>query len=153
MELVSLERRGDLFIYAGRFRREGGSKGVAMDAILWKERITDSCKSAGTYQTFFDDLIEILADIMERRDIALGQWKKTKKTLANYTNKGGNKNTVVHPQLKVVQDCESSALAYWRELGLTPASFKKLTETEVKQIRQMDPLSAAIKDLDFNTEL
>ena len=68
-------------------------------------------------------------------------------------NKGGNKNTVVHPQLKVVQDCESSALAYWRELGLTPASFKKLTETEVKQIRQMDPLSAAIKDLDFNTEL
>ena len=120
-----------------------------MDAILWRERITASCRSAGTYQPFFDDLIEILADSMERRDIALGQWKKTKKTLANYTNKGGNKNTVVHPQLKVVQECESSALAYWRELGLTPSAFKKLTDTEVKQIRQLDPLSAALKDFEF----
>lgn len=124
-----------------------------MEAILWRERIADSCKSAGTYQPFFDDVIEILADILERRDIALGQWKKNKKTLATYTNKGGNKNTVIHPQLKVVQECDSTALAYWRELGLTPASFKKLTDTEVKQIKQMDPLSAAIKDLDFNTEL
>ena len=124
-----------------------------MDAILWRERITASCKSAGTYQPFFDDLIEILADIMERRDIALGQWKKTKKTLANYTNKGGNKNTVVHPQLKVVQECESSALAYWRELGLTPSSFKKMTAEESKVSINLDPISSAMKDLGFDTEL
>ena len=120
-----------------------------MDAALWRERITNSCKSAGTYHPFCDDLIDTLADIMERRDIALGQWRKKKQTIAAYTNKGGNKNYVTHPQLKVAQDCESSALAYWRELGLTPSAFKKLTDTEVKQIRQLDPLSAALKDFEF----
>ena len=31
---------------------------------------------------------------MERRDIALGQWRKKKQTIAAYTNKGGNKNYV-----------------------------------------------------------
>lgn len=124
-----------------------------MDAALWRERIVNSCKSAGTYHPFCDDLIDTLADIMERRDIALGQWRKKKQTIAAYTNKGGNKNYVTHPQLKVAQDCESSALAYWRELGLTPSSFKKMTAEESKVSINLDPISSAMKDLGFDTEL
>ena len=123
-----------------------------MDAALWRERIVDACQQAGTYQPFSNDIIDILADIMERRDIALADWKKKKKTLVGYTNKGGNKNMVTHPQLKVAQDCESSALAYWRELGLTPSAFRKMTTTEVK-IKEMDPLSKAIAELSFDTGL
>lgn len=122
-----------------------------MDAALWREKIVDSCKTAGTYQPIFDDVIDTLADILERRDIALTQWRKKKQTIATYTNKGGNKNYVTHPQLKVVQECESSALAYWRELGLTPATYRKMTSGEIEFEKKLDPLSQAMKDLSFDT--
>ena len=121
-----------------------------MEKAEWIKRITAACEEVGTYRPAFNNVIDTLADILERRDQAQKTFFDTGgNVIVTHTNKGGNKNTVVHPQLKVVQECESSALAYWRELGLTPSAFKKLTDTEVKQIRQMDPLSAALKDLDF----
>ena len=36
---------------------------------------------------------------------------------------------VKNPALKVVDDLNKTALAYWRDLGLTPAGLKRLGES------------------------
>ena len=43
-----------------------------------------------------------------------------------HTNKGGNTNLVKNPALVIINECNQQALAYWRDLGLTPSGFKKL---------------------------
>ena len=39
---------------------------------------------------------------------------------------------VKNPALLVVMDCNTQALAYWRDLGLTPAGYKRLNADVVK---------------------
>ena len=43
-----------------------------------------------------------------------------------HTNKGGATNMTKNPALVVIMDCNAQALAYWRDLGLTPAGLKRL---------------------------
>ena len=43
-----------------------------------------------------------------------------------YTNKAGATNLTKNPLLILWDDLNKSALAYWRDLGLTPSSYKKL---------------------------
>ena len=35
-----------------------------------------------------------------------------------------------NPALVIINECNQQALAYWRELGLTPAGYKKLKPEE-----------------------
>lgn len=93
----------------------------------WRKKILAACEEAGTYQPFFDLAIEQLAGIMETRDQAQKQYKAMGKSpVIKHTNKGGATNLVKNPALVVINDCNQQALAYWRDLGLTPAGFKKL---------------------------
>ena len=99
-----------------------------MNKSDWKNRITESCESAGTYRAFFDDIIETLAGILERRDMAIETFEKTGgNVIVKHTNKGGSTNLEQNPALRLVNDLERDALAYWRELGLTPSAYKKMT--------------------------
>ena len=104
-----------------------------MNKSQWKKRIKKACEDAGTYQPFFDSVIDTLAGIMEMRDnaeerfLALGG-----NTVVKHTNKGGSTNIVKNPALVVLMDCNAQALAYWRDLGLTPAGLKKLNAEVVK---------------------
>lgn len=50
-----------------------------------------------------------------------------------HTNKAGATNPTKNPALIVWTDMNSLALQYWRELGLTPSSFKKITGDSVKK--------------------
>ena len=43
-----------------------------------------------------------------------------------HTNKGGATNMIKNPALVAIMDCNSQALAYWRDLGLTPAGLRRL---------------------------
>ena len=43
-----------------------------------------------------------------------------------HTNKGGATNMTKNPALVAIMDCNAQALAYWRDLGLTPAGLKRL---------------------------
>lgn len=93
----------------------------------WKSRIEDACKAAGTYKEHFADVIETLAGILEKRDQAEAQFYSTGgNAVVAHTNKGGNTNIVKNPALVVYMDLNSQALAYWRDLGLTPSGLKKL---------------------------
>lgn len=93
----------------------------------WRKKIRAACEEAGTYEPFFDLAIEQLAGIMERRDAAMKQYKATgKHPVIQHTNKGGATNLVKNPMLVIMNECDQQALAYWRDLGLTPKGFKAL---------------------------
>lgn len=99
-----------------------------MKKILWKKKIKEACEAAGTYQPFFDSVIDSLAGIMDLRDEAQKQFKASGcKTTVEHTNKGGATNITKNPSLVVLMDCNTQALAYWKELGLTSRSYKAMT--------------------------
>ena len=105
-----------------------------MKKATWKKRITEACQAAGTYRPFFDSVIDTLASVMEQRDDAMSKFQATGgNTVISYTNKGGASNIVKNPALVVVDDLNKTALAYWRDLGLTPAGLKRISEQALQK--------------------
>ena len=93
----------------------------------WKRRIKKACREAGTYEPFFDLIIDQLAEILETKDAAVELYAQSGGApVVAYTNKGGHTNLRKNPALAVINECNQQALAYWRDLGLTPSGFKKL---------------------------
>jgi len=94
----------------------------------WEEKIKRACTQAGTYHDYFDIIIEQLAGIMETKDSAEEAYEKTnRQPVILYTNKAGHANLRKNPALAVINEQNAQALAYWRDLGLTPSGYKKLT--------------------------
>ena len=118
-----------------------------MDKSAWKERITANAVSAGTYRPYFDDVIDTLADILERRDAARVMFDESGgNIIVNHTNKAGATNLEQNPMLRMVNDLNRDALAYWRDLGLTPAGLKRIDDQSMKQ-RMKSALGEALKGL------
>lgn len=93
----------------------------------WKNRIMKACRQAGTYEPYFDQTIKVLAEILEKRDEAEEEYKRLgSMPVIKHTNKAGKTNIVKNPALVVWDELNKSALAYWRDLGLTPAGLKKI---------------------------
>lgn len=113
----------------------------------WKKLIHENCEKAGTYRDYFDPIIETLAQIMEMRDDALKQYNDSgKQPTIEYTNKAGATNLVKNPALVMVEELNKDALAYWRDLGLTPAGLRKINETAL-DAKKVDAFSAALAKL------
>ena len=105
-----------------------------MKKAQWKKKIKESCIEAGTYKTFFDSVIDTLAGIMETRDNAQQKFEALgSQTIVSHTNKGGATNIVKNPALTVLMDCNTQALNYWRDLGRTPAGYKKLNADVIEK--------------------
>lgn len=118
-----------------------------MDKEAWTERIREACKAASTYRPYFDDAIETLADILERRDLAREVFVVSGgNVLVDHTNKAGATNIEQNPALRLINDLNRDALAYWRDLGLTPAGLKRINEAEMKQ-RRKSALGEALKGI------
>lgn len=118
-----------------------------MDKRKWKNKITEAAEAAGTYQPFFDAVIDTLASILERRDEAERLFEKSgKNILIKHTNKGGATNIEQNPALRLINDLNRDALAYWRDLGLTPSGLKKIGEA-VKKEQRGSALEAALQKL------
>ena len=113
----------------------------------WMEEIRKACESLGTYKDAFLPTIEMLADVMIQREKT---WKEFEEsggtTMIPYTNKNGSTNLVKNPVLIMWNELTKTALAYRRELGLTPAGIKKLDEKALKE-KKRSPLAAALTDL------
>lgn len=105
-----------------------------MNSAEWFEAIKRAAEEAGTYQPFFDLTIEQLAQIMETKDAAVELYEKSGgNPVVAYTNKGGHTNLRKNPALAVIQEQNQQALAYWKELGLTPSGFKRIQGTAAKE--------------------
>lgn len=112
----------------------------------WKTKIKKSCVEAGTWKDCFAQPAETLADILEKRDAAQTAFEADGgEILVTYTNKGGAENQAVHPALKLVNELNRDALAYWRDLGLTPAGLRKINEDALKP-KRASPLADALRD-------
>ena len=112
-----------------------------MKKPAWKKKITEACEKAGTYREFFDPVIDTLASILERRDQANELFlEKGGQVVVMHTNKSGAKNLEQNPLLRLVNDLNRDALAYWRDLGLTPAGLKKLNADVVQDKKSSDGL-------------
>lgn len=129
---------GELHGPNGRFTMNKGE---------WKEKIKQAAVDAGTYQSFFDDVIDTLAGLMEMRDDAQKKYDASGgNPIVQHTNKGGATNIVKNPALVVIMDCNSQALAYWRDLGLTPAGLKRINEAAMAKPKR-SALAEALKDI------
>lgn len=115
----------------------------------WKNLIKKYAQQAGTYREYFDCVIDTLAGIMVTRDEAEEKWKNDGGlAVVEHTNKNGAKNLVKHPALVLVNDLNRDALAYWRDLGLTPAGLKRINEEAMGERSKDKPSFAdVLKDI------
>lgn len=99
-----------------------------MTAKRWKTRIRQQLRALGTTEPAYDSVIAALADVLEQRDLVYEQYTESgSQPVREYTNKGGATNLTKNPLLTLWDDLNKTALAYWRELGLTPSSYRKIT--------------------------
>lgn len=66
--------------------------------------------------------------------------------LVKHTNKGGATNIEKNPALVLINELNRDALAYWRDLGLTPAGLKRIDENSMKP-KKKSALADALKEL------
>lgn len=95
-----------------------------MNRLEWKKLITEAADDAGTYRPFFEAVVDTLAGILERRDEA----EKAYEESGEGPMVGSASNGILrkNPTLLMINELNRDALAYWRDLGLTPAGYKKL---------------------------
>ena len=116
----------------------------------WIRKIKSACKKAGTYQPQFRYVIETLAQIMEDRDKVHDQYVATgAHPTITHTNKAKETHIVKNPMLVMECELNAQALAYWRDLGLTPAGLKKLNADVLKEKQQSSGgIEKLLADLD-----
>lgn len=119
-----------------------------MEKAKWKEEIIQACKDAGTYQKYFDAVIDTLAQILEDRDKADEQYAQTgaKPTIV-HINRAKEKNVAKNPILVMRNELNTQALAIWRELGLTPKGLRTLSADVVERAGSQT-LEALLSKLD-----
>lgn len=104
-----------------------------MTKAKWKEVILKQMAALQVQNDAYDPAVETLASILEQRDKTARELKASGgRSVIEYTNKGGSTNMTKNPLLVLWDDLNKSALAYWRELGLTPSSYKKMTGANQK---------------------
>lgn len=118
-----------------------------MKRETWKKRITEATKAAGTYRDFFVPVIDTLAGILEKRDDAQAELDVSEDGLiVKHTNVAGKANYEQNPIVRLINDLNRDALAYWRDLGLTPAGLKRIDEQSMKP-KKRSALADALKEL------
>lgn len=102
----------------------------------------------GLQDKAYDPIVDTLADILMQRDKAFAQLKKPGVTLiVEHTNKAGATNAAKNPQYVAWKELNDQALSYWRDLGLTPSAYKKMTGDGPKR-ETRGGLAAALASLD-----
>ena len=114
----------------------------------WKALIIEQMTALGVQKDAYNSAVETLAAILEQRDKTFREFQAAGgKSVIEYTNKGGSTNMTKNPLLILWDDLNKSALAYWRELGLTPSSYKKMTGDGPKKERG-GGLAAALQSIE-----
>lgn len=110
-----------------------------MTKSKWAFNIQEDLKRNGQYKCSFDKVIYTLATILEQRDKVLDAFLSSGE---EYVIKG-RKN----PHITLWDDLNKTALAYWKELGLTPASLRRIDEGALK-VKQVSSLEEVLSSLE-----
>lgn len=118
-----------------------------MTAKKWADEVRAQAKAVGTYREAYEPVIMTLATVLEERDRAYADYIKggARPTIEKESDRGA-KNIGINPKLKAWQDLNAQALAYWRDLGLTPAGLKRIDEKATKAPRK-SALAEALESL------
>ena len=120
-----------------------------MTKSRYKKLILDQLLALGIYEKSYDGAIESLAAILEQRDKTFKEFKASGgKSVIEYTNKGGSTNMTKNPLLGMWDELNKTALAYWRELGLTPSSYKNSTGEGARKEEKKKGLAAALAEIE-----
>lgn len=121
-----------------------------MTATRWKKLIKEQTEKVGTYQPAFDSVIADLASILEQRDAAYKQFRQEGRQLMIVkVSDRGAKNMVQNPLITLWDKLNLTALAYWRDLGLTPKSLKAIGESVMQSKNTgLKELSEVLNELD-----
>lgn len=120
-----------------------------LSKIKWKNLINKQLSALDLQNEAYSSTVESLAAILEQRDKTYEEFQESGgKSVIEYTNKGGSTNMTKNPLLVLWDDLNKTALAYWRELGLTPSSYKRLTGTGTKKEEVKKGLVAALEQIE-----
>lgn len=122
---------------------------AAMTAKKYKNLINRQLETLGLQDDAYSSAVESLAEILIQRDRTFEEFRESGgKSVIEHTNKGGSTNLTKNPLLVLWDDLNKTALAYWRELGMTPSSYKKLTGAGVKKEEAQKGLAAALASIE-----
>ena len=117
-----------------------------MTRAKWKNRIIKQMKDAGTYQDICEPVVVALSEILEQKDEVFEEFVNNgAQAVTEFTTDRGQVNLKKNPRLQVWEDLNNQALAFWRDLGLTPAGLKKLSEVAMKETKKGSVLAEALK--------
>ena len=98
-----------------------------MNKTEWKKVIEEQIKFDRAYIPSFQTTITILSEMLEERDRVYQTYLDSgAKPVVNFTSDRGATNLKQNPLLKQWQELNTAALAYLRDLGITPAGLRKL---------------------------
>lgn len=117
--------------------------------MRWVTLIKQNCIEAGTYQPYFDSVIDTLAQILETRDDIHDEYISSgaNPTVIRNTERTNKTNISKNPLLMLEGDLNTQALQYWKELGLTPKGLKALNEAK-ENMTKNDGLEMILSKLD-----
>lgn len=119
-----------------------------METSEWTRLIRRQTKAIGTYKRQFDSAIDALAKILAERDAVYQQYEdEGSEALIEKVSDRGARNMVINPLLTLWKDLNTSALAYWRDLGLTPAGLKRINEAAMQKKEKGSALEEALKSI------
>lgn len=119
-----------------------------MNADEWKRAIRRATKAAGTYKKTFDAPIDALAKILEQRDSVYQEYLDGGAVpVVERVSDRGARNSAKNPLLTLWMELNRDALAYWRELGLTPSGLKRLNESAMASTKEQSALEKALASL------
>lgn len=120
---------------------------VKLKAKSWEATIKKQMEAVGTYRESFQRAISTLATILEQRDTVYEEFQKDGRTVIERVSDRGAVNSAKNPLFVAWMDLNNQALAYWRDLGLTPSGLKKIDEGAMKQ-KKRSTLAEALAELE-----
>ena len=118
-----------------------------MKAVRWKRKIIEQCTAVGTYKDAFLPTIDALSKLLEQRDAVYEEYESAGAgALVERISDRGAVNQAINPLLRQWQELNRDALAYWRDLGLTPAGLKRISEDAMVRPK-VSALALALKEI------
>lgn len=119
---------------------------MPMNREKWRKIITESCEKVGTNEPQYEPVMDTLAGILEKRDLAEAEFESSgaECTITKVNTRSGEPNQAKNPALSLYMDLNAQALAYWRDLGLTPAGLKKINSDALNAKATSDGFEALL---------
>lgn len=112
----------------------------------YKNDVVKKMQSLNVYKPEFEHAINGLARALADMDRTIDLFDKSGgQIMIKHTNKAGATNAVKNPFYLAIETLRKDIMDYSRELGLTPASLKRINETEMQKKRGGGGLAALLK--------